>query len=547
MDSNLLNLIELNEEQEECIIKLINLIISKSPHLEELKFESIVLMRLLSFISLIETTLCSKYQIVLKRNSTPNQSINLIKSWLKQYYNQEFIDPLCQTIDSQNNINNNNNNNNNNNSNENENKIEIIDNNKSDIEITQNDININENSSQNTVNKDIALISLMILSIAYKLRISLPRIKAYFEPLWQTLSQFDYVLHQITNCDKLLELVQNELCIKRKQLEVTKSKVTQLQSSLNSRILQQNREKKTKVDYRSNLFAEYEDNDDNEPNNSVSFDESDNELSDKSDESDPFVDDPSDDDYVPKNKLQKLSKSQKSTKKSKRTPISKKGVRGRRPKDGLNPIRITPQMKSATKGRGRPPKAQHKTYSIEGDSESMSASNEGPFECDVCGKQFAKEYRLTRHAFTHKGHKQFQCDYPNCEESFDLKWKLTEHKHEHSGDADNDDDDGYGYSSNQLFECEWADCGLSFNSKRELTIHEHELHANRSTSKYSCDWPQCKEIFENKIDWRKHVKTHGKIVPTECGFPGCHKSFFKLDSLENHRKIHETFSLTELS
>ena len=103
------------------------------------------------------------------------------------------------------------------------------------------------------------------------------------------------------------------------------------------------------------------------------------------------------------------------------------------------------------------------------------------------------------------------------------------------------------FSSSYRFECEWADCRRVFATKRELMAHEHEMHANRSQSKYSCDWPQCREIFENKIDWRKHVKTHGKITPTECGFPGCSKSFFKLDSLENHRKIHETFTLEELS
>lgn len=91
--------IELNWSQEQCIVKLINSIISKSPHLEELSYDPLVLMRLVSVISLIETTLCTKYQIILKRNSTIHQSIHFIKSWLKQYYKQEFVEPLCQIND----------------------------------------------------------------------------------------------------------------------------------------------------------------------------------------------------------------------------------------------------------------------------------------------------------------------------------------------------------------------------------------------------------------------------------------------------------------
>ena len=336
------------------------------------------------------------------------------------------------------------------------------------------------------------------------------------------------------------------MCAKRKQLEVTKSKVLSLQSTINSRVLEQ---KKSKVEYHSNLFAEYEDNDTNDGKD-ISLDDNEEDVTDFSDGSAVFVDNSSDDDYRPKVKSQKLSQKssfKKSTKKASTRRKSGRG-RGRPPKESLNAIKVMPQIKSCQKPRGRPPKSRTKSITTEGESDEAMEDGEEckeAFVCDICGKRFAKEYRLTRHSFTHLGHKQFRCDFPECNESFDLKWKLSEHKIEHNGQ--NGEDDSYNSAGNQNFECEWADCGLSFTSKRELTVHEHERHANRSQSKYSCDWPQCREIFENKIEWRKHVRTHGKITPTECGFPGCAKTFYKLDSLENHRKIHETFTLEELS
>ena len=525
--------IQLNSDHKKCIISLINKIIAKSPHLTELKSDSVLFSRLVSVVNLIESTLCSKYQIALKRNSTDSQSIHLIKSWLQQYYSQHLITCLAtkesqieESVDES----------------QSKSMTEVVAENNSESNVTSDDKSkvekINNNLieySGEDIDRDIGLIALLILFIAHKLRQSLPRINAYFSPEWQRLSEFDQKLNEILNFDKLLDLIQNELCIKRKQLEMTKSKVLSLQSTLNSRSLEQMRENKSKLDYRSNLFAEYEDNDeevkrftDSEPDQHY--------MSEESEGSAVFVDHSSDDDYEPKNKSQKVVQKTSSIKRSSKVVHKSRRGRGRPSKNSLKSSQR--KIIRSGKSRGRPPKA---------DSNSMSATEgEGdtPFVCDICGKQFAKEYRLNRHSFTHLGHKQFVCDFPECDQSFDLKWKLSEHKSEHNcGEEEDDSLASFGHS----FECEWADCGLVFPSKRELTGHEHEMHANRSQSKYSCDWPKCREIFENKIDWRKHVRTHGKITPTECGFPGCSKTFYKLDSLENHRKIHETFTLEELS
>ncbi|XP_054164149.1 zinc finger and SCAN domain-containing protein 26-like [Oppia nitens] len=511
--------ITLTEEHNNAIITLINKIVAKSPLLLQLNSDSVVFLRLVAITSLIETTLCNQSAIVLKRNTTNSKTIHSIKTWLKEYYNQELITRLCRPQDM---------------------TVKAEEELPSDTgtdDQTNAKINgdIVDDYSDEDVDRDTGVIALLILFIAHKLRQSLPRINAYFTPEWQTLSHFETSLNKVINFDKLLQLVQNELCIKRRQLEITKSKLLSLQSTIKSRTLDQNNQSN-----RSNLFAEYEDNNDN--NISIEMSDDDN----KSVKSNVFVDHSSDDDFEPKEKLQKLTKPQKTNKNPRKGKYKKVSRgRGRPPKLTTAPKTISEEPKTVRRSRGRPIKPKiDDLFEYEYESDKLKTSSDGTFECQTCGKMFAKEYRLVRHSFTHSEHKQFLCDFPDCGESFDLKWKLSDHKHQHKGQIP-DTDSAANYGS--LFQCEWADCSKEFTTKRELTQHEHEVHANRVQSKYSCDWPQCREIFDNKVEWRKHVRTHGKIVSTECGFPGCHQSFFKLESLESHRKIHETFTLNDLS
>ena len=116
--------------------------------------------RLVSVNNLIESTLCSKYQIALKRNSTDSPSSALIKSWLKQYYSQPFITSLCE--------------------NESQNSNQLVNDNEVIVDETvdQNSNKPNDTPNNKTdeslveyngedIDRDVGLISLLILFIAH--------------------------------------------------------------------------------------------------------------------------------------------------------------------------------------------------------------------------------------------------------------------------------------------------------------------------------------------------------------------------------------------
>ena len=337
--------IQLNSEHKKCVISLINKIVAKCPHLTQLTADSVLFQRLVSIINLIESTLCTKDQIVLKRNSSDSQSIGLIKTWLRNFYEKKTIDRLCQSCG------------------QSDNDVEC-DQNVESVVSNGDTLEVGIHYMKEDIDRDIGLISFLVLFVAHKLRQSLPRIKAYFLPEWQTLSHFETSVNKLVNFDKLLDLIQNELCIKRKELEITKSKLLSLKSAVSSKNFDQTSQKKTKLDFHSNLFSEYEDNATEETNDSNNSDENDKVFSDE--DSPTFVDHSSDEDFQPKNKLQKLT--HKSSHKKNNKSVRGRGRKSNGDKFGL---RSDPKQKL----REKTPKKKLASIPLPGDGESDAFLN----------------------------------------------------------------------------------------------------------------------------------------------------------------------------
>ena len=56
----------------------------------------------------------------------------------------------------------------------------------------------------------------------------------------------------------------------------------------------------------------------------------------------------------------------------------------------------------------------------------------GKYICLTCGKDFADNYKLTRHMATHTGAKPYPCD--QCEKEFSRKEHLSRHMRIHTGE-----------------------------------------------------------------------------------------------------------------
>ncbi|CAG8950524.1 hypothetical protein HYFRA_00002731 [Hymenoscyphus fraxineus] len=128
---------------------------------------------------------------------------------------------------------------------------------------------------------------------------------------------------------------------------------------------------------------------------------------------------------------------------------------------------------------------------------------------------FSQRGKLERHMATHTNYKCCTCTV--CGKTFSAEQALLQHMNLHS--------------NHKPWECKH--CGKRFPQQSACTIHER-THTKEKPLK--CEI--CGKAFSESSNLSKHRKTHGEKGAHTCNFPGCSKSFHRLDQLKRHKAMH---------
>ncbi|XP_050507755.1 zinc finger protein 345-like isoform X3 [Diabrotica virgifera virgifera] len=137
-----------------------------------------------------------------------------------------------------------------------------------------------------------------------------------------------------------------------------------------------------------------------------------------------------------------------------------------------------------------------------------------PFECELCGKKFKKEYQMTHHHMVvHFGIRPYKCDLcPKiCVRSDDLK----KHRRVHNGDKPH--------------KC--TICPQEFVRKWGL-----RMHMLRHTGDKPAKCEVCSKEFKYVYRLNQHMYVHSKEKPFKCNI--CSKEFKHNYSLKPHMLVH---------
>ncbi|KAM3722555.1 Sex-determining transformer protein [Dirofilaria immitis] len=87
--------------------------------------------------------------------------------------------------------------------------------------------------------------------------------------------------------------------------------------------------------------------------------------------------------------------------------------------------------------------------------------------------------------------------------------------------------------------CEWQGCKKKFTSQKVLVDHVFTAHI-QTTKVYACLWEGCKreEAFKAQYMLVVHVRRHTGEKPNVCTYPGCDKSYSRLENLKTHVRTH---------
>ncbi|KAM4034510.1 uncharacterized protein ACNLHF_021148 [Anomaloglossus baeobatrachus] len=136
-----------------------------------------------------------------------------------------------------------------------------------------------------------------------------------------------------------------------------------------------------------------------------------------------------------------------------------------------------------------------------------------PYPCSECGKYFTRKSGLTQHKMIHTGQKPFTC--LDCGKCFNQKSFLLTHKTTHTGE--------------KPFAC--SECGKCFTQKPHLVQHQR---THTGEKPFSC--PECQKCFSSKARVKDHQRTHTGEKPYSCS--ECGKSFAQKTSFVEHQRIH---------
>ncbi|XP_066287850.1 zinc finger protein 420-like isoform X2 [Branchiostoma lanceolatum] len=140
-----------------------------------------------------------------------------------------------------------------------------------------------------------------------------------------------------------------------------------------------------------------------------------------------------------------------------------------------------------------------------------------PFPCEKCNKRFLLPSQLNRHLKVHEG---YSCRVQDCEATFD-KWSVLQAhmKEQHPRKTSHKCDVcGKEFSmqcrltqhalihspSRDVFPCPFNNCKRSYTKMSNLKTHIQSYHESRRP--YSCTQQDCSKTFSHEISLRRHVK-----------------------------------------
>ncbi|XP_069673075.1 zinc finger protein ZFP2-like isoform X27 [Periplaneta americana] len=141
-------------------------------------------------------------------------------------------------------------------------------------------------------------------------------------------------------------------------------------------------------------------------------------------------------------------------------------------------------------------------------------TDERPYTCHVCGRQFRDAMGLKRHIReVHDGVKDCGCDI--CGRKFANKRTRDDHRRIHTGE--------------RPFVCDI--CGKTFKTRTSLYIHKKH---HSDLYPFTCSY--CSKKFRMRSALHCHITTHTEEKPHSCDI--CGKSFGVKHKLTCHRRIH---------
>ena len=129
---------------------------------------------------------------------------------------------------------------------------------------------------------------------------------------------------------------------------------------------------------------------------------------------------------------------------------------------------------------------------------------------------------MNSHMYIHSGANSFECNYPDCHETFKTKYQLKYHKAQHEG--------------KELFKCPYYDCDYCCSTYNYLEVHKR---VHTGDNPYTCSYPGCKAVFKQKSLLRQHEQKHNMTKPIVCRYKRCDFQCRSQQKMDKHlEKVH---------
>ncbi|XP_034948258.1 zinc finger protein 595 [Chelonus insularis] len=148
-------------------------------------------------------------------------------------------------------------------------------------------------------------------------------------------------------------------------------------------------------------------------------------------------------------------------------------------------------------------------------STESNHSQEKPFKCSDCGKEFSQLRNYKYHRSMHEGTGEFATTCPECGKYFNDRGYLGSHMKIHRNRKE--------YVCNE--------CGKSFNQRVAYNMH---MRIHTGLKPHRCE--QCGKAFSRKMLLKQHLRTHSGERPYQCHI--CNKAFADRSNMTLHTRLH---------